>query len=160
MFKAPPNPVPPGRDGPHRVNWLDPDVGRALFADYARAWVTERPNLRPRTLRLYEAVSGFTWCLASALSRVADVTAPRIRRWRKNHFHDLRHSGNTLAGEAGASLRELMDRVGPSSTHAALIYQHRTSLRDKMIADEISRRAEAERSQSGTQRARDNGEAL
>src|SRR6185437_13234166 len=52
-------------------------------------------------------------------------------RWRKNHVHDLRHTGNTLAGEAGASLRELMDRVGPSSTHAALIYQHRTSLRDK-----------------------------
>ena len=49
----------------------------------------------------------------------------------KEHFHDLRHTGNTLAGEAGASLRELMDRVGPSSTHAALIYQHRTSLRDK-----------------------------
>ena len=62
---------------------------------------------------------------------VADVIAPRIRRWRKNHVDDLRHIGNTLAGEAGASLRELMDRVGPSSTHAALIYQHRTSLRDK-----------------------------
>ena len=77
----------------------------------------------------------------------------------KEHFHDLRHTGNTLAGEAGASLRELMDRMGHSSTRAALIYQHRTSLRDKMIADEISRRAEAERSQSGTQRARDNGEA-
>ena len=74
---------------------------------------------------------------------IADVTAPRIRRRRKNHFHDLRHTGNTLAGEAGASLRELMDRMGHSSTRAALIYQHRTSLRDKMIADEISRRAEA-----------------
>jgi hypothetical protein len=98
-------------------------------------------------------VSGFTWCLAWALSRVADVTAPRIRRWRKNHFHDLRHSGNTLAGEVGARLRGLMDRMGHSSTRAALIYQHRTSLRDKMIADEISRRAEAERSQSGMQRA-------
>jgi len=74
------------------------------------------------------------------------------------HFHDLRHTGNTLAGDAGASLRELMDRMGHSTTRAALIYQHRTSLRDKMIADEISRRAEAERPQSGTQRARDNGE--
>jgi hypothetical protein len=39
-----------------RDNWLDPDVGRALFADYARAWVPERPNLRPRTLRLYEGL--------------------------------------------------------------------------------------------------------
>jgi integrase len=90
------------------------------------------------------------------------------RQWRKAleaaglteiHFHDLRHTGNTLAGEAGASLRELMDRMGHSTTRAALIYQHRTSLRDKMIADEISRRAEAERPRSGTQRTRDNGEA-
>jgi hypothetical protein len=52
-----------------------------------------------------------------------------------------------------------MDRMGNSTTRAAQIYQHRTSLRDKMLADEISRRAEAERPQSGMQRARDNGEA-
>ena len=70
------------------------------------------------------------------------------------HFHDLRHTGNTLAAEAGASLRELMDRMGHSSTRAAYIYQHRTALRDKMIADEISRRVEAEQTRSGTQRAR------
>jgi hypothetical protein len=44
--------------------------------------------------------------------------------------------------------------MGHSTTRAALIYQHGTSLRDKMIADEISRRAEVGRSQSGTQRAR------
>jgi integrase len=74
------------------------------------------------------------------------------------HSHDLRHTGSTLAGEAGGSLRELMDRMGHSTTRA-LIYQHRTSLRDKMIADEISRRAEAGRSQSGTQRARDDEES-
>ena len=37
-------------------NWLDADVGRVLFADYARAWVPERPNLWPRTLRLYEGL--------------------------------------------------------------------------------------------------------
>lgn len=70
------------------------------------------------------------------------------------HFHDLRHTGNTLAGEAGASLRELMDRMGHSTTRAALIYQHRTSARDKKIADEISKRAKAERPRSGTRRAR------
>jgi hypothetical protein len=51
-----------------------------------------------------------------------------------------------------------MDRMGHSSTRAAYIYQHRTSLRDKMIADEISRRAEAEQTRSGTQRARGNKE--
>ena len=75
------------------------------------------------------------------------------------HFHDLRHTGNTLAREAGASLRELMDRMGHSTTRAAYINQHRTSLRDKMIADQISTRVEAEHLRSGTQRARDNGES-
>jgi hypothetical protein len=63
-------------------------------------------------------------------------------------------TGNTLASEAGATLRELMDRMGHASTRAALIYQHRTAHRDKLIADEISKRAEAELKRSGTQRAR------
>jgi integrase len=38
-------------------------------------------------------------------------------------FHDLQHTGNILTSEAGATLRELMDRMGHSSTRAALIYQ-------------------------------------
>ena len=38
------------------------------------------------------------------------------------HFHDLRHTGNTLTVTAGANLRELMARMGHSSTRAALIY--------------------------------------
>nr|WP_239648609.1 tyrosine-type recombinase/integrase [Nocardiopsis chromatogenes] len=29
------------------------------------------------------------------------------------HRHDLRHTGNTYAAEAGASLRELKNRMGP-----------------------------------------------
>jgi integrase len=325
-------------------NWRDPDVGRVLFADYARSWVAERPNLRPKTLQLYEGLVRIHLVPGLGPLAVADITGPRIRQWRKNlldsgvgpvtvakayrllkaimttavddrlirqnpcrikgageeksperpvltlsqvfvladafadrryrllillavfcslrwgelaalrrkhintsaslvrieasvvelvngalvtgppksssgvrwvsippfllpdviehleqftgpagdalvftgpkgaqlrrsnftrqwrkaleaagmtglHFHDLRHTGNTLAGEAGASLRELMDRMGHSTTRAALIYQHRTSLRDKMIADEISRRAEAERTLSGTQRAQDTDEA-
>jgi len=70
------------------------------------------------------------------------------------HFHDLRHTGNVLAGEAGATLRELMDRMGHATTRAALIYQHRSTQRDKIIADEISKRAQAELKRSGTRRAR------
>jgi len=73
------------------------------------------------------------------------------------HFHDLRHTGNVLAGEAGANLRELMDRMGHSTTRAAYIYQHRTTQRDRMIADAMSERAEAELKRSGTQRARRKG---
>jgi integrase len=68
------------------------------------------------------------------------------------HFHDLRHTGNQLANDEGASLRDLMDRMGHSTTRAALIYQHRSKRRDQKIADAISARVKAER--SGTRRAR------
>jgi len=46
----------------------------------------------------------------------------------ETHFHDLRHTGNTLTATAGASLRELMDRMGHSSARAALIYLHAAML--------------------------------
>jgi len=51
-----------------------------------------------------------------------------------------------------------MDRMGHSTTRAALIYQHRTTERDRAIAATISQLAETEFSQrtatTGTQRAR------
>jgi integrase len=295
-------------------DWLNPDTGRVLFADYARSWVAERPNLRPKTIQLYEGLVRLHLNLNLGTVLVPDITEAYIRRWRKNlldsgvgpvttakayrllkailntavddglirrnpcrikgagqeksperpvltvsqvfaladafdrryrllillavfgslrwgelaalrrrhidlasgtvhieeavveladgsrvtgppkspasrrivsipgfllpdveshldlftmlgedsivfvgpkraplrrpnfsrawrqattsaalpgiHFHDLRHTGNTMAGEAGASLRELMDRMGHSSLRAALIYQHRSSQRD------------------------------
>jgi integrase len=53
------------------------------------------------------------------------------------HFHDLRHTGNHLAAAAGASARELMHRMGHGSMRAALIYQHITSERDRVLADRL-----------------------
>lgn len=50
------------------------------------------------------------------------------------HFHDLRHTGGTLSAATGASLKELMARLGHSSVRAAMIYQHATRDRDKAIA--------------------------
>ena len=74
------------------------------------------------------------------------------------HFHDLRHTGNHIASATGASLRELMGRMGHSTTRAALIYQHRTTERDRLIAAAMSEIIEAELAKperpSGTQRAR------
>ena len=52
-------------------------------------------------------------------------------------FHDLRHTGNTLAA-TGASTKELMSRMGHASPRAALIYQHATSYRDAVIAAALS----------------------
>jgi len=50
------------------------------------------------------------------------------------HFHDLRHVANTLAAGTGASIRELMHRMGHASPAAALRYQHATRDRDAAIA--------------------------
>ncbi|MGH9064694.1 MAG: tyrosine-type recombinase/integrase [Acidimicrobiales bacterium] len=50
------------------------------------------------------------------------------------HFHDLRHTGNTLAAATGASTKELMARMGHASPQAALRYQHATAERDVAIA--------------------------
>ena len=64
------------------------------------------------------------------------------------HIHDLRHAGNHFAASTGASLAELMGRMGHSTTRAAVIYQHRTIERDRLIAVAISTAVEAEVSES------------
>lgn len=61
------------------------------------------------------------------------------------HFHDLRHTGNQLAAEAGATTRELMRRMGHSTVRAAMRYQHSTDRRDREIAAEMSRKASLSR---------------
>ena len=33
--------------------WTNLDAGRILFSQYARDWIEERPDLRPKTVRLY-----------------------------------------------------------------------------------------------------------
>lgn len=53
------------------------------------------------------------------------------------HFHDLRHTGNHLAAQTGASTRELMQRMGHSTMRAALIYQHATDSRSRVLADRL-----------------------
>jgi integrase len=55
------------------------------------------------------------------------------------HFHDLRHTGNTLAAATGASTAELMARMGHASPRAALIYQHATADRDRAIAEALGK---------------------
>lgn len=65
------------------------------------------------------------------------------------HFHDLRHSGNTWAASTGASLRELMRRMGHASSDAALRYQHATSDRDRAIADALDRLADEQDDDEG-----------
>ena len=60
-------------------------------------------------------------------------------------WHDLRHTGATLAAQAGASLRELQRRIGHSTVEAAMRYQHATDERDAELAARIGEHVAAER---------------
>jgi integrase len=53
------------------------------------------------------------------------------------HFHDLLGSGATWAAVAGATLPELMHRLGHRTHTAALRYQHATDDRNREVADRL-----------------------
>jgi integrase len=56
-------------------------------------------------------------------------------------FHDLRHTGAVYATMAGASLPEVMARLGHSTPAAAMRYQHAARGRDAEIANALSKMA-------------------
>lgn len=53
------------------------------------------------------------------------------------HFHDLRGSGATWAATTGATVAELMSRLGHTTPQMAMRYQHATTERDQSIADKL-----------------------
>jgi integrase len=61
------------------------------------------------------------------------------------HFHDLRHTGNTLAAPSANTTKDLMARMGHDSMNAAIIYQHATAQADKAIAEGLDARLRAAR---------------
>jgi integrase len=53
--------------------------------------------------------------------------------------HDLRHTGATFAAQKGATLAELMGRLGHSTPAAAMRYQHVAQGRDRALAAKLSK---------------------
>jgi len=53
-------------------------------------------------------------------------------------FHDLRHTGQTLAASAGATTKDLMKRLGHASPAAANRYLHAVDGRDAEVASALS----------------------
>lgn len=54
------------------------------------------------------------------------------------HWHDLRHTGGTMAAQAGGTLREIQDRLGHSTVWAAMRYQHSTETRQAELAEKLA----------------------
>lgn len=63
------------------------------------------------------------------------------------HFHDLRHFGGVMAAVAGATTREVMDRLGHTTSSAAMRYQHVAAGRADALADRLSALAAAPKSE-------------
>jgi len=99
----------------------------AHLAEYAQPGPQGRLFVGPKGGPLRRAVLQRAWDEARAKVGMEHL-----------HFHDLRHTGNTLAAATGASTRELMARMGHASAEAALRYQHATRERDDAIAAGLS----------------------
>ena len=94
-------------------------------------------NVNGRDGLLFPAADGTSHLAPSSLYRVfypaRDKAGRPDLRW-----HDLRHTGAVLAAATGATLAELMGRLGHSTPGAALRYQHISQGRDAEIARKLS----------------------
>lgn len=99
----------------HLSTYGPPDPGGYVFTS-TDGTALERSNLRHRV-----------W-----------VPATRQVGLEGLRFHDLRHAAGTLAARTGATTKEIMARLGHASARAAMIYQHATEDRDRLIADRLT----------------------
>lgn len=89
------------------------------------------------------------WVFPSAADPRVNVSADVLREAfetarRKVHredlvFHNLRGIGATLAAQAGATVRELQDRLGHATPNMALAYQRVAQDRPRQVAEALSR---------------------
>jgi integrase len=103
----------------HLAKFVDPDRDSLIFP------ADNGGHLQPSTLYRH-------WYKARAAAGRPDL-----------RFHDLRHSGAVLTAATGASLAELMARLGHSTPTAAMRYQHAAQGRDREIAALLSKLADA-----------------
>lgn len=108
----PPSVVAALRD--HLARFVGPDAGALLFPSPSGTWW--------RSSRFGEA--GFH--AAREAAGLPDL-----------HFHDLRHFAATLATRNGATLREVMARLGHTSVGVAMLYQEADQQRDRALADAL-----------------------
>jgi integrase len=99
------------------------------------------------TAHLEQHVPTSSDALVFALPDGSPVTSARLsflfRRARKIigrpelTWHDLRHTGATLAYKAGASVPEVQARLGHTTMRAAMIYAHAADDSDLLIAQRL-----------------------
>lgn len=116
----------------HLDRFVKPEPDGLLFAakgggHLSQSTLNGKPSRRRRIKgrMVNESASGF--CKAREAAGRPDL-----------RLHDLRHTGAVLAAQAGATLAELMERLGHSTPTAAMRYQHVARGCAKAVADRLS----------------------
>lgn len=128
-------------DAGMRDVYLPPHV-TAILTSHMRAHTGNGPeSLLFRTTRGRRlSQSAFTKAFKAALP--AGKEGVRV--------HDLRHTGAVLAAQAGATVKELMGRLGHTTPAVAMHYQHIAAGRDASIAAAMSELAQPEKPEPST----------
>jgi integrase len=138
------------------VTWVDgkPIIGKPKTSAGSRD-VAIPPHLLPAVREHLLAYGGGRSGLLfpSATDPARQMRQSTLQLWfypareaagRKDlRFHDLRHTGAVLAAQTGATLAELMARLGHTTPAAAMRYQHAAKGRDAEIAAKLSEIAKA-----------------
>lgn len=131
----------PKTDAGRRVVYLPPHVTDVL-AEHMSRFVNEPPE-------------SYVFGSRNGTPMRNNVVGKAFRRARHEagrddlRIHDLRHTGATLAARAGATTKDLMQRLGHSSMRAALIYQHSSEDADMQLAARMSDMVTAGRERTG-----------
>ncbi|MGW4071849.1 site-specific integrase [Nocardia grenadensis] len=134
----------------NRVELLESGVSfdKDPKSDAGKRAVSIPPHLRPFLVEHLQKWSGDPWLFVGQDGQRMRGNAiyqafvrARNRVGVEVSFHDLRHTGQTLAASTGATLADLKKRLGHASTAAAMRYLHAVDGRDKEVAAELSKLA-------------------
>ena len=98
-----------------RGTWVNPAAGRVTLREYSTRWLEQRPDLRPRTVELYESELWLHILPVLGAVEVAKITPAKVRDW---------HAGMLRAGK-------------PGPTTVAKCYRLLHAILNTAVADEL-----------------------
>ena len=113
-----------------------PPVAAQIITAWLVDWDERHPDATPDDL-LFTALDGKSPMSESTLRDAHIVGRDAIGKPTLT-IHDLRRTGATLAGQSGATVKELMHRLGHTLPQVAMIYQVADAQRDAAVASRMS----------------------
>lgn len=101
-------------------------------------WLERHDATRGAGDLLFPAQNGVDPISDGTLRKAHKRAARRIGR-ESLTLHDLRRTGATLAGRSGATVKEIMRRLGHTRPDVAMLYQVADDERDRAVADSMAR---------------------